>query len=107
MVFTIYNDNNIDKDKDKDNTMEPTKTTEEYDSTVDAMNRQFANITVQDDIRRVNSFSMPSEKLTATFDILATDMMNAKKTQRTYTEQEDDCPFRNNANCCSKNIRAN
>ena len=59
--------------------MKPNETTEEYDATVDAMNRQFANISVQDDIRRVKRFSMPSEALTATFDLLATDMMNAKK----------------------------
>ena len=51
-------------------------TTAEHDTAVGALDRQFAEITVQEQIRPLKRLSMPSNQLAARFDVLSSEMLN-------------------------------
>ena len=54
-------------------------TTDAYDMTIAALDQQFAEMTVKDDVRKFKRMDMPFLQLTARFDVLLTDMMNCGK----------------------------
>ena len=52
---------------------------EVYCERVAAVEGQFAEIQVQDELRRSKKLSMPSHELSGQFDLLVSDMMNCGK----------------------------